>query len=130
MPKPAMSESEKGISKIKRQAISSMKAVGTYRTEYNPTVEAYAALRWQYENLLKSFFEKGCNYTETFINKNGAASERKAIEYQIMEGMRKDLLTYENTLGLTPLGVKRIRKQAVEDGGDNALMEFLKNAEI
>lgn len=122
----AQSEEQKAINKIKKKTVKNMEAIGVYRQEYDPTITAYATLRWQYETMQKKFIESGCKYTENFTNKNGATNERKAIEYQIMEGMRKDLLTYENTLGLTPASVKKIRQSSITKT-TNILEEFLKN---
>ncbi len=123
----AQSEQQKEVNKIKKKIIKSMESIGVYRPEYDPTIVSYATLRWQYEKLQKEFIETGMKYTEEFTNKNGSTNDRKAIVYQIMEGMRKDILTYENTLGLTPISVKKIKQKSVGMKTGSAFEEILKN---
>lgn len=123
----AQSEGQKAINKIKKKTVKSMESIGVYRPEYDPSIVAYATLRWQYETLQKEFIDGGCEYTEEYTNKNGSKGERKTIRYQVMESMRKDLLSYENTLGLTPLGVKKIKQKAVGTKKTTMLEELLRS---
>lgn len=106
----AKTKQEKEIDKIIRTTKKSMEAIGVYRIEFNPTIMTYAQLKWQHDTLNKQFIEEGKSVVEEYTNKNGSTNIRKTAEYMVIEVLRKDILTYENTLGLTPAGLKKINR--------------------
>ena len=108
----AKTEEEKAINKIERSAIKAMTELGVYRKEFKQTIQTYARLKWQHERMFDEFIKNGCETVEEYKNKSGEISMRKTPEYQIMENLRKDILTYENTLGLTPAGLRRLKNAA------------------
>lgn len=121
----AKTEEEKAIGKIERSTVKAMTELQVYRPEFKQTIKAYARLRWQYETMFEKFMENGCETTEEYINKSGVASVRKTPEYQVMENLRKDILTYENTLGLTPAGLRRLKNSASLSGKKSSILTGL-----
>lgn len=121
----AKTEEEKAIGKIERSTVKAMTELQVYRPEFEQTIKAYARLRWQYETMFEKFMENGCETTEEYINKSGVASVRKTPEYQVMENLRKDILTYENTLGLTPAGLRRLKNSASLSGKKSSILTGL-----
>lgn len=108
--KLAKTKQEKQIDKIAKTTKQNMTSIGVYRVEFDPTILTYAQLKWQYDTLNKKFIEEDRPVIEEYTNKNGSTNLRKAAEYQVLEVLRKDILTYENTLGVTPAGLKKINK--------------------
>lgn len=104
----AMSSAEKAIRKIIKETTDGMKAIGTYKVQFNPTIRAYAEMRYQYNLLMAQFFESDCQVTEEYTNKAGFTNIRKTATYLALETIRKDILSHENLLGLTPAGYRRI----------------------
>lgn len=85
-----------------------MKALGTYRQEYEPVILMLCDLKRQYDVLTRQFEESGyVFYEET------SAGTKKAPIVITLEGLRRDILNYYSQLGLTPQGLKRINEQAV-----------------
>lgn len=100
--------------KVYRKTRSNMKKIGTFRVEFDPTIERYAELRAQYEELNEQWYEDGCRITEEYTNKAGATNKRKTALYLSLETLRKELTDIENLLGLTPQGLKRIKAKGLD----------------
>ena len=100
--------------KIYSKTKSNMKKIGTFRSEFDPTVERYAELRAQYDELNRQWYENGCQITEEYTNKSGATNNRKTPLYLSLEMLRKELTELENLFGLTPKGLKGIRSKGLE----------------
>lgn len=114
-------KTRKKIREIFSQTKSSMEAIGTYHSEFDPVVQRYAAMRYQFELMNEKWCAEGCKITEEYTNKAGATNVRKTALYLALEGLRKDLLVLENTLGLTPKGLKSINSKQVAAKGGSAL---------
>lgn len=125
----AMTEEEKKIRKIFNKTKKNMQALSVWRDEFRPTVEAYAKLRFQYDVLFEKWQSDGCNVVEEYTNKSGASNNRKTAEYQVLEVLRKDILTYENTLGLTPIGLKKIRQQELNKKKKSSMSDKIRSLE-
>lgn len=124
----AKTKQQKEIDKIIKLTKKNMQAIGVYREEFDPTITAYAQLKWQHDTLNKKFIEEGKPVVEEYTNKNGSTNLRKTAEYMVIEVLRKDVLTYENTLGLTPAGLKKLNK-TLGMKKKSSLGEALKNIE-
>lgn len=105
---------------------NNMKKAGTYRKEFEDSMERYADLRVQYDVLKEQWYEEGCAITEEYTNKSGATNQRKTPLYLAMETLRKELLELENIFGLTPKGLKQVHSKAMEGREDSALGKALK----
>ncbi len=104
---------------------NNMKKAGTYRREFEDSMERYADLRVQYDVLKGQWYEEGCAITEEYTNKSGATNQRKTPLYLAMETLRKELLELENIFGLTPKGLKQIHSKTMEDKKESALGKAL-----
>ena len=98
-----------------------MKALGTYRKEYEPAIAALADMRRQYARLTKEFEEGGYRYSELTMS-----GSKKAPIVTTLESLRKDILSYMNALGLTPRGATQTDAPAREQKKPSALEEALK----
>lgn len=99
--------------KIYKKTRASMEEVGTFRPEFDPTVERYAELRAQFQELNQQWYDSGCEITEEYTNKAGATNKRKTALYLALEALRKELTEMENIFGLTPKGLKGIKAKAL-----------------
>lgn len=111
--------------KIYKQTKNSMETVGTFRPEFDPIVERYAELRAQFQELNDQWYEDGCKITEDYTNKAGATNKRKTALYLALETLRKELADMENLFGLTPKGLKGIKRKGLETGTQSKLDSVL-----
>ncbi len=118
-------ELKKRTKTILARTRNNMKKAGTYRREFEDSMERYADLRVQYDVLKERWYEEGCAITEEYTNKSGAANQRKTPLYLAMETLRKELLELENIFGLTPKGLKQIHSKTMEDKKESALGKAL-----
>lgn len=125
-----MSQEEKEVKKILKKTMESMKALNTYRPQFLPTMQAYSQARRQLDCLQKQFADSGYQVMEEYTNKNGSVNLRKTALYLSIEILRKDILNYENTLGLTPAGLKKINKEMETKKKTDRLGEALRNAKL
>lgn len=124
----AVTKEQKAVKKIIKKTIDDMNALSTYRPQFDATIRAYAEMRQQYDVLMDEFYANGCTITEEYTNKAGFTNVRKTALYQSLETLRKDIVTHENILGLTPSGLKRINDEMKSRKKvsklDQALMRF------
>ena len=118
-------ELKKRTKTILARTRNNMKKAGTYRREFEDSMERYADLRVQYDVLKGQWYEEGCAITEEYTNKSGATNQRKTPLYLAMETLREELLELENIFGLTPKGLKQIHSKTMEDKKESALEKAL-----
>lgn len=87
-----------------------MKAVGTYRKEFTPTIERLAALYVQRERIEQQFRESGENAVILHTNKAGATNAAKNPFLTARDEVYTQLLSHERELGLTPSGLKKLNE--------------------
>lgn len=113
---------------IVRKTKNKMKKVGTYKEEFDETIERYADMRVRYNIVQKDWYGGGCKIVETYTNKTGATGERKATLYTCMEDLGSRLMEIETIFGLTPKGLKAIKPTGLnaprESKLDKALMKL------
>ena len=103
-----------------------MKALGTYKPEFDTTISIYAGLVEQYQMLEMQFKESNFKVEE----KTGADNSKRSPIVATLENLRKDILTYSNNLGLTPAGLRKIsdetqvKKKAPQSKLEMALSSF------
>ena len=83
---------------IKKNTITRMKKLNTYRAEYDPIIDVYAEMREQYERITKDF--KSTKYKFDEMTENGGT--KKAPIVAVLESLRKDILLYSDRLCLNP----------------------------
>ena len=93
---------------IEKEVIEQMKKLGTYKAEFDQGIKIFTGMVFQYRQFEKMFEESGQKITEEYTNKAGATNERKVPLYTAMESLRKDILSYSNSLCLNPKTLENI----------------------
>ncbi|MFP7732716.1 P27 family phage terminase small subunit [Priestia aryabhattai] len=107
----ALTLEEKAIRKIVKKTVEKMKAVGTYRPQFDSAIRTYSEMKYEMDILTQHFYATGFKRTEEYTNKAGATNIRKTAEYLALEKLRDDVDKRENNLGLTPAGLKKINDE-------------------
>ncbi|RGD76358.1 terminase [Faecalicoccus pleomorphus] len=100
---------------IVKKTKENMQNLGIYRNEFDATIRRYANLRLQYDDVQKSIDAK--------LKKSEDVS---ANMYKVLENYQKQLLEMENTLGLTPKGLKALQSKSMEKPKTSRLAEVLR----
>lgn len=79
-----------------------MTSLGVYKPEFEPLIDIYASMQYQYNECLELFEEQGRLYTEVSENSKGVVNEKKSPLIQTIESLRKDILAYSDKLCLNP----------------------------
>ena len=87
------------VTKIRNQTIRYMQAVGTFKEEFDASVQRYSDMRGQYDILTEEWYETGCVITEKYTNKAGVTNQRKTTLYLSIENLRKELTDMEDRFG-------------------------------
>lgn len=87
-----------------------MKEVGTYKPEFNKTIETLALIYEDLDNARTQFQESGGHLIVKHTNKTGATNFVKNPFYLIIENLQANILQYNRELGLTPKGLKNINE--------------------
>lgn len=93
----------------KTRVVKAMKAMGTYRKEYDLPIGTLAGLLEQYDRLNQIYMDEGMPYFD-----NTQAGKKKSPIVTTLESLRKDILAYETALGLTPAGAKKLDGQPAD----------------
>ena len=116
---------KRGITKIYKKTVSNMKALGTYKPEFDASVKRYSELSYQFDRLNEKWYSEGGKITEEYTNKSGATNMRKTALYLALENLRSDLMDMENLFGLTPKGLKAIKSKGLEKQSESKLDALL-----
>lgn len=111
--------------KLFKETKKNMVSLGTYRKEFDVIIKRYAEMRMQFDMLNNRWYQEGCRVTEKYTNKAGATNERKTALYLAIEKLRDELSDMENIFGLTPKGLKDIKKKGLEQKKESALDKML-----
>ena len=116
----------------KKNIISRMQAVGTYREEFTPIIERTAGLYVQLERFLDDFENKSNGSAVIkHTNKSGATNLVKNPLLAACESVYGQLILHERELGLTPTGLKKLNEAALaQNKTSNALVDALKELDI
>ena len=99
--------------KYKNDIVKRMRAVGTYRDEFLPTIERLAVLYMQRDRIEKQFAESGGEAVILHTNKAGATNQTKSPYLTARDEVYAQLLSHERELGLTPIALKKMNEQAL-----------------
>ena len=91
----------------KKDVAERMKQLGTYREEYDETIKTYVKISRQLARFERELEKSGYQYYTTT-----AQGIKKHPLIATLESLRRDKLHYENELGLTPAGAKRIKAES------------------
>ena len=93
-----------------KKIIADMKEVGTYKPEFNKTIETLALIYEDIDTARAQFEKSGGNMIIAHTNKSGATNLVKNPFYLIIENLQANILQYNRELGLTPKGLKNINE--------------------
>jgi hypothetical protein len=125
----AITPKERQIRKIIKQVNEDMETVGTYRPQFDRTVRTYAEMSYDYKLLMRQFEESNDQFIDEYTNKSGATNAMTTAIYSEIKTIRKEMVTYESILGLTPAGLKRINKEMDQTKKSSSLAKALSKLE-
>lgn len=125
LPERSDESRERDVEAILDQTIRDMRSIGTYRDEFLPAIRRYVDMRLQFDVLMDTWYMEGCRITEVYVNKAGAANNRKTELYRSIESLRLELTSMEGILGLTPAGLKKIHDKGLNPKRTSKLSEAL-----
>ena len=96
---------------MKKATVKQMKSLGTYRKEYEALIDIYAGLLFQYTKYEQEHAERDYQVAEIYVNKAGAENYRKIPLVNVLETLRRDILTYSDKLMLNPKSLGEIIAQ-------------------
>ena len=96
---------------MKKATVKQMKSLGTYRKEYESLIDIYAGLLFQYTKYEKEHAERDYEVAAIYVNTDGAENYRKIPLVNVMETLRRDILTYSDRLMLNPKSLGEIIAQ-------------------
>ncbi len=93
----------------KPNTIKKMQQLGTYKSEFEPTIERYVKLSKEYKKIYADYEKNKYNCVV-----EGASGEKKSPVVSTLESLRRDILNLEDALGLTPRGLLKLNDKAFE----------------
>lgn len=112
----------------KQDIVTRMKAIGTYREEFLPTVERLAALYRERDKIEKNYEESGGEPVVIHTNKFGASNLAKNPYLTARDEVYDQLLSHERELGLTPAALKKMNESAMRPQKANGFAAALEQA--
>ena len=106
---------------MKKATVKQMKSLGTYRKEYESLIDIYAGLLFQYTKYEKEHAERDYEVAEIYVNKAGAENYRKIPLVNVMETLRRDILTYSDRLMLNPKSLGEI----IAQDADSSIIDIM-----
>ena len=106
---------------MKKATVKQMKSLGTYRKEYESLIDIYAGLLFQYTKYEKEHAERDYEVAEIYVNKAGAENYRKIPLVNVMETLRRDILTYSDRLMLNPKSLGEI----IAQDSDSSIIDIM-----
>lgn len=103
---------------LKKATIKNMKALGTYRKEFDHLINIYANMLYQYILYEEEHAANDYKVADIYVNKAGAENLRKLPLINVMETLRKDILSYSDKLMLNP---KALGEVIAQDTGGTIL---------
>lgn len=103
---------------LKKATIKNMKSLGTYRKEFDHLINIYANMLYQYILYEEEHAANDYKVADIYVNKAGAENLRKLPLINVMETLRKDILSYSDKLMLNP---KSLGEVIAQDTGGTIL---------
>lgn len=94
--------------KAKMNIVRRMRALGTYREEYDPIIVRLATLYVDYDKIVRQYEASGRNPVVKHTNKFGATNAVKNPFLTARDDVYDKILAHERELGLTPASIKRM----------------------
>ena len=90
-----------------------LKELGIYQELFEPEIHTLAELERDLQRLNKQWKAAGCPTVDT--SGRGPATSDKTLD--AIMAMRRDILAHRDALGLTPKGLKRLKREQFEANG-------------
>ena len=103
---------------IRKATVKNMKSLGTYRKEFDYLINIYANMLYQYILYEEEHAANDYKVADIYVNKAGAENLRKLPLINVMETLRKDILSYSDKLMLNP---KALGEVIAQDTGGTIL---------
>lgn len=103
---------------IRKATVKNMKSLGTYRKEFDHLIIIYANMLYQYILYEEEHAANDYKVADIYVNKAGAENLRKLPLINVMETLRKDILSYSDKLMLNP---KALGEVIAQDTGGTIL---------
>ena len=103
---------------IRKATVKNMKSLGTYRKEFDYLINIYANMLYQYILYEEEHAANDYKVADLYVNKAGAENLRKLPLINVMETLRKDILSYSDKLMLNP---KALGEVIAQDTGGTIL---------
>lgn len=103
---------------IRKATVKNMKSLGTYRKEFDYLINIYANMLYQYILYEEEHAANDYKVADMYVNKAGAENLRKLPLINVMETLRKDILSYSDKLMLNP---KALGEVIAQDTGGTIL---------
>lgn len=97
-----------------------MISLGVYKKEFVAAIERYVQLSKEYKKIYSAYKKSG--YECEIVTDNKA---RKSPTVATLEGLRRDILSLEDALGLTPRGLLKLNEKAFEKTKKSKLEELI-----
>ena len=111
----------------KEQIKLQTQAAGTYRTEFQPTIDALAEILEQRDRAYEQFVEEGSQVVIIHTLDRGSENMKKNPLLQVWMDLNTQALAFWRDLGLTAAGLKKINEKAMEKPKKSALAEAMKS---
>lgn len=103
------------------------KALGLYKTAFDPTIVMLADVMVQREDTWTEFEESGGKSMLPYTNKGGAENFVKNPILLMWNELTKTALAYRRELGLTPAGLRKLDEKAMKSKKRSPLAEALRD---
>lgn len=103
---------------IRKATVKNMKSLGTYRKEFDHLINIYSNMLYQYILYEEEHAANDYKVADIYVNKAGAENLRKLPLINVMETLRKDILSYSDKLMLNP---KALGEVIAQDTGGTIL---------
>lgn len=110
----------------RKKIIDSMQDAGTYAEYHEDVINVLADVLARRDDVLKQFKDEGSLYVITKTSDRGAKNSGKNPLLTIIQECERDALSYWQSLGMTPMSLKKIVKKEEEDGRVSKLAEALR----
>lgn len=111
------------------QIKKNMKSIGTYKPEFDKTIENLAKIYVDMDTAREQFEKSGGKLVVRHTNKSGATNFVKNPYFLAIEGLQNNILQYSRELGLTPAGLRKIKGDIPSDEKSKGLAAVLMSLE-
>lgn len=113
------------VTGTERKLRAAMKALGTYKEQFDRVIQICAGMMDQYADLMAKLDAGRLDLVE--CTDSGTKKSANAL---IIEALRKDILAYHKELGLTPSALKKMNDAALQVKGGSSLADAIAQAMV